>query len=209
MTDPVAVAGFAVPQLRGHGVLVRPARGDRVARGPDEKTLRVWRAGSMAAVEIDVREPTDLIVIEPVADIHPWRIESAGVTCAWPHGTALVSDAWERTPFVLELAGEDDREPEEGIWIATAPRSEVEPIERFAVEGQRIRAIGESADGALRIDLDYPHGSTLWWQRKYVLPWSEGLALVVSAQARAKNEETFSLAADLVASTVALARLEA
>lgn len=182
------------PRLVGHGLELRLREATRIARVPDAPETTLAIDGHI----VDVLVPTDVLEIAPSERLGGWRIETELLSCAWPHGLTLTSDAWGQSPFVLEGPGEEST-----IWAQSVAVEHVTPIERIAVEGQRIRAIADAPDGSARVDLDYVLEDALWWQRKYVRPWGEGRALILCAQAQIANEEVMRAALDLLdASTV-------
>ena len=170
---------FGPPRLVGGALVIELAPEERARHV--EGAIAIVRAGG----------------VEHVPDPGALRIETDLVTCAWPHGLVLTADPAGRSPFVLLGPA-----PECEIWLTQAARSEVEPIESLAAEGQRVRAIADAADGTSRIDLDYVVEDELFWQRKYVRPWGEGQVLLVCAQAPAELEDLMSTALELVESTL-------
>lgn len=174
----------------------------RIERVDEPTRLRIQH-GDQSAV-IDVSEPTKGSATE-LADIEPgdggerWYVETTVCSCAWPEGFALASDP-EGSPFLLHG-------PEEAmIWLAgPLDRSRTTPIEKLATSDQTIRAVGE-ADGRERIDLEYTFEGERWWQRRYVVPWGEDQAIVITGQARSTTELLTSAAVDLVEASLAPAR---
>jgi len=82
------------------------------------------------------------------------------------------------------------------------PREGALPIENLADEGQNIRAVADEGEN-VRIDLDYVFEGEPWWQRRYVLAWTADTVLVLSAQAKALDEEVVAAAIDEVAQSIA------
>lgn len=186
-------------QLTGHGVVVRPRAGYRIERvdGGADTTLRIARPGESRV--IDAIAQRDDGRVRSLADVlsgargGPWRIETSLVTCAWPHGFAVVEDPDGVSPFLL--VGPNDAM----IWVSSPiARARATPIESLADDGQTVRAVAQAGEDA-RIDLDYEIDDEAWWQRRYVLVWSPEHALVVTAQALRQGEDLARAAVDLVA----------
>lgn len=189
------MAGHVLARLHGHGKIVLPFPGYRIEREAGQLVLRVEREGRSGTV--DVASPSgDLCDVETGTLTGPWRVETRLYRCAWPEGFALAADPTDRSPFLL--LGPDGSM----IWIdGPVDASRATPIEKLAAPGQTVRAVAEAADAA-RIDLDYVDEGVRFWQRRYVLPWSDDRALVPCAQARAENEKLVSAALDLVEQTL-------
>lgn len=186
-------------RLTGFGVSVRadePYRIERIADAP-ETALRLWRAE--ASVDVDVLAGSDLVEILPGPARAGWAIETPELVCVWPPGLALVSDPDGVSPFLLLGPGESL------VWISgPVARERAWPIESLAAEGQKVRAVAETEGGGdARIDLDYVEDGELWWQRRYVRDWGAGQVLVLSAQARAGDEDAMRTALDLVEASLA------
>lgn len=190
-------------RLQGFGAIVLPDvpyRIERVADAP-ETTLRIT-SGETTEI-VDVRDAVRGDVKTGVANVTggdergEWRIETSVFACAWPRHFALSSDPDEISPFLL--FGPNDAM----IWVAgPVDRAKATPIEKLATEDQTIRAVAEAGDNA-RIDVDYEHDDETWWQRRYVLAWGDAHVLVVTAQARAADEEPVRLAVDAVEASIA------
>lgn len=193
----------AQARLQGFGAIVvpkAPYRLERVEDAPDT-TLRILREDRSEVV--DVRElargeaTTDLADVSEGDPRQSWRIETGVVTCAWPQGFALSWDPDELSPFLL--LGPDDAM----IWLAgPVDQAKTTPIEKLVVEGQTVRAVAEAGANE-RIDVDYVIDGERWWQRKYVIAWDEGQALVITAQARVEVEELTAAAVDAIEASLA------
>jgi len=188
----------APTKLHGFGAIVEPEAPYRIGRvdGEPETTLRIVHGAGTTVIDVAaiLREDatTDLADITAGDPMERWRIETTDATCAWPEGFDLASDPDDLSPFLL--LGPDDSM----VWLAgPVDRATVEPIENLAGEGQRVRAVAEAGDHE-RIDLDYEADDEAWWQRKYVVPWDDGQAIVITGQARSAMEELTALAVDLV-----------
>jgi len=184
-----------VVRLQGFGVVVVPTAPYRIGRAADgpETLLRI-DTGERSET-LDVTAPgarSELVALSPGDPAERWRIETAVTSCAWPLGFELASDPDGLSPFLLLGPGDAM------VWLAGPLASEkTQPIEKLVAEGQTVRAVAESG-GRERIDLDYEVGGERWWQRRYVIPWTDGETLVASGQARSATEELTSLALDLV-----------
>lgn len=121
-----------------------------------------------------------------------WRIATSLVECAWPWGFGVASDPDGMSPFLL-------LGPREAMaWIAGPVDAEhVRPVESLASEEQTILGVAD-AEGGARIDLAYEHEGEPFWQRRYVVDWGEGQALVLTAQARPDEMELAGKAVDLM-----------
>ena len=190
-------------RLQGFGVIVLPKAPYRIERieGEPDTRLRIFH-GEQSGV-VDVREVvrgeerTELADISEGDPRQSWRIETGVVTHDWPHGFALSSDPDELSPYVL--FGPDDAM----IWIAgPVDRARTTPIEKLVAEEQTVRAVAQAGDNE-RLDVDYVIDDEPWWQRRYVLAWGEGRALVLTAQARAATEETAAEAVDAIERSIA------
>lgn len=178
-------------RLSGFGVTVVPRvpfRIERVADSP-ETTLRVWSAERESTVDVDAirrgEAPIDdALEVSEGDEGRGWRIETDVFSCSWPRGFALSSDPDELSTFLLVAANDAM------LWISgPLAREKVLPIDQLADEDQTVRAVAETAAGDARLDLDYVLEGELWWQRRYVIAWDEGQALVLSAQSKASDEE--------------------
>jgi hypothetical protein len=139
---------------------------------------------------------SDSVEVLPAPGAREWRIETSAYSIAWPAGFVVTDDPDELSPFLLEGAREAL------IWT-TGPvaRDKVIPIEKLATDDQRIRAIADAGEDA-RIDLDYVLDDDEgvgepWWQRRYVRVVPGG-AIVLSAQARATDEDSVRAAIDAI-----------
>ena len=122
-----------------------------------------------------------------------WRIDLGSYSFEWPEGFELTEDPDEISPFLLQGVRDSL------LWIAgPLPREKVLPVEKLVEDEQRIRAIADSGDD-VRVDIDYVVDAEPWWQRRYVrlIPGGGG-ALVLSAQARAGDEDAVRAAIELV-----------
>lgn len=185
-------------RLQGFGVLVLSKAPYRIGRVPDAPETRLRIAHGERSEEVDVSEPreglTELADVTRGDSAERWRIETTVLTCAWPAGFDLASDPEERSPFLL--LGPNDAM----VWLSgPVDREQTQPIESLAVSGQTIRAVAQSDDRE-RIDVDYTIDGDRWWQRRYVVPWTETQDVVVTGQARPATEELTALATDLVGS---------
>jgi len=148
-------------------------------------------------------EPSANLEVIPSPGASEWRIDLGAYSFAWPEGFELTDDPGELSPFLL--AGPRGAL----IWVAgPLARDQVMPIEKLVDEDQRVRAVADAGDGA-RIDIDYVVDAEPWWQRRYVRfvpaePGGPDRALVLSAQARAADEDAVREAIDLVERTLAL-----
>jgi hypothetical protein len=182
-------------RLQGFGVIVLPKAPYRIARsleGP-ETELRIIHGDGSEVVDVTEGEhATELADISPGDARERWRIETTVATCAWPPGFDLSSDPDGLSPFLLLGPGDAM------VWLSgPVPREKAQPIEKLATPDQKVRAVAE-AEGRERIDVDYEVEGEAWWQRRYVIPWGEAKALVISGQARAETEELTALAVDLI-----------
>ncbi len=188
-------------RLQGFGATVLPKapyRFERVPDGPPSR-LRILHGEQADVVDIAEALPgpvTELADIDRGDPAERWHIETSICSCAWPEGFALQSDP-EYPPFLL-IGPEGAM-----IWLAgPLDRARTTPIEKLATSDQTVRAVGQ-ADGRERIDLEYTFEGERWWQRRYVIPWGEGRAIVISAQARSTTELLTAAAIDLVEATLA------
>ena len=190
-------------RLQGFGAIVLPKAPYRIERVDDEADtrLRIFHGERSAVVDVLAvlrgEATTELFDVSEGDPRQSWRIETSVVTHEWPVGFALSSDPDELSPFVL--FGPDDSM----IWIAgPIDAKKATPIEKLVDEGQTVRAVAQAGDSE-RIDVDYVIDDEAWWQRRYVLAWGEGKALVLSAQARAATEALASAALDAIERSIA------
>ncbi|UJR84216.1 hypothetical protein [Sandaracinus amylolyticus] len=183
-------------RLQGFGVVVTPREPYRIERVDDAPETSLQMNGEI--VDVLATERAEIGRADRRAT--EWTIETDELTCAWPLGLAVVSDPDRRSPFLL--VGANDAM----VWIdGPIARERAWPIESLADEGQTIRAIADTREGRdARIDLDYVEDGELWWQRRYVLGWGEGDAkvIVISAQARAADEDVVCAAIDRIEATI-------
>ena len=182
-------------RLHGFGVVVVPKAPYRIGRVPDAPDTRLRIAHGDRSEAIDVADGpavTDLADVTAGDPAPRWRIETSLTSCAWPLGFDLASDPDGLSPFLL-LGPEDAM-----VWLAgPLAREKTQPIEKLVAEGQRVRAVAHSGD-CERIDVDYEVEGEGWWQRRYVVPWTDTETIVVTGQARAATEELTALAVDLI-----------
>lgn len=183
-------------RLQGFGVIVLPKAPYRIARVADapETELRITQGDESEVVDVtEVREGlTDLADISRGDAAERWRIETEAMSCAWPLGFDLASDPDGLSPFLL--LGPNDAL----VWLAGPLAAEkTRPIEQLAAEGQAIREVAHSDDRE-RLDVDYEADGERWWQRRYVIPWTESESVVISGQSRPSTEELTALAVDLI-----------
>ncbi|MGZ3424111.1 MAG: hypothetical protein ACXWUG_00890 [Polyangiales bacterium] len=163
-------------RLRGNGLLVIPKGKFRFERDA-------------------VKTSGDDVEVLPAPGAGEWRIETPSFSIAWPRGFAIADDPDELSPFLLH----GDRDAL--IWTAgPLPKEKVLPVEKLVDEEQRVRAIADAGDD-VRIDLDYVVDGEPWWQRRYLRKVPGGM-LVLSAQARAADEDEVRPAIDLLDATL-------
>jgi hypothetical protein len=187
-------------RLVGHGIVAVPHVPFRIERTPQSATtLRVLGEAHDEIVDLAAiargDAVSDLVDVAP-GPSGPWRIETTIATCCWPDGFAIASDPDDLSPFLL--VGPNDAM----IWFAgPVPRAKAWPIERLATDDQRVRAVADRGDDA-RLDVDYVEEGAPWWQRRYVRTWGDDRAVVLTAQARAIDEELARSAIDAVEATL-------
>jgi hypothetical protein len=188
--------------LIGFGATVVPSapyRIDRVADEP-ETVLLVATAERSGLVDVaDVLrggETGGLVEVRPGDERSRWRVQTEVFTCAWPYEFGLSSDPDGVSPFLLLGPGDAM------LWVAGPVDLErASPIEKLADTDQTIRGVAE-AEGASRIDLDYELEGEPWWQRRYVVEWGEGQALVLTGQAPVSHETVTREAVDAMDQTL-------
>lgn len=206
MSSPAqAPRAHSPARIVGHGAVVLPRTGYQLERvaGASESTLRVTYGEDAQLLDVSAPEAaaSALAEVAPGPLMRAWRIETDTFTCAWPRGLTLADDPDALSAFVL--AGPNGAL----IWASgPMPRERATPIESLADEGQNIRAVADEGDN-VRIDLDYVFEGEPWWQRRYVLAWSDDTVLVVSAQAKALDEEVVAAAIDELAQSIAPSHL--
>lgn len=189
-------------RLVGFGATVIPREPYRIDRAEDAPETRLLVAQGDRSEVVDVRgvlggeTSTDVVEILPGPRHEQWRIRTSVCGVVWPRGFGLASDPDGLSPFLLVGPRETM------LWIAgPVPMEKAAPIERLATEDQTVRAVAE-AEGASRIDLDYDVDGEPWWQRRYVVEWGDGQALVLTGQARAEQEERTRRAVDTLDETL-------
>ena len=193
------------PHLVGHGALLIPRAGFRLehVEGAADSTVRVTYGDESAL--LDVRAPdasaSPLAEVLPGPQTRAWRIETTSYVCALPLGFVLADDPDGFSPFVLDG-------PEGAlVWVSgPMPRDRALPVENLIDEGQTVRGVADAGDN-VRVDLDYVFEGEPWWQRRYILAWGKDDVLVLSAQARALDEDTVRVAIDGLVETIAPSQL--
>lgn len=187
-------------RLAGYGALVLPRAGYQLERVEGaESSLRVIYGAERGALDVRAADAatSTLAGVLPGPATRAWSIIADTYTCAWPQGFVLADDPDGLSAFLL--AGAHDAL----VWVSgPMPSERALPIETLADEGQNIRAVADEGENA-RIDLDYVHEGEPWWQRRYVLRWGADDVLVLTAQARALDEDAVCAAIDEVAATIA------
>lgn len=191
-------------RLQGFGATVLPKAPYRIEHVSDAPPtqLRIHHGDQSGLVDVSAAlkgQITELADIEPGDGGERWYVETTAFSCAWPLGFALMSDP-DYSPFVL--VG-----PEESmIWLAgPLDRSRTSPIEKLATPDQIVRAVGQAGDRE-RIDLEYTFEGERWWQRRYVVPWGNEKAVVISGQARSTTELLTAAAVDLIEASLSPAQ---
>lgn len=206
MSSPAETSRARTPaRIVGHGVVVVPRAGYQLERVADasESTLRVIYGENRKLLDVAAPDAAESAFAEvaPGPQMRAWRIETDTFTCAWPRGFTLADDPDALSAFVL--AGTNGSL----IWVSgPMPRERATPIEGLADEGQNIRAIADEGEN-VRIDLDYVFEGEPWWQRRYVLAWGAETVLVLSAQAKALDEDVVAAGIDELAQSIAPSQL--
>ena len=187
-------------RIAGHGLLIAPHEGYQLERLDvgSESALRLTYGNEshVFAAALDSPE-SPLAEVAPGPAMRLWRIETDTFGCSWPRGFTLADDPDGLSAFVLSAASGAL------LWVSgPMPRERTFPVEKLADEGQHIRAIADEGEN-VRIDLDYVFEGEPWWQRRYVLVWGAETVLVLSAQAKALDEETASAALDELVQSIA------
>jgi hypothetical protein len=150
-----------------------------------------------------------LSLVEECAPHAGWMLVTRELTCAWPAGMTVWSTSVQVDwPFELTWS---DGHPDDGMCYLQGPLAvgACPALDELVAPGMQVTGRGDfavPAGAASWIEMQYPVGERLWWQRRFLVPVAEHAQVLITAQASEPVVEPLFEATATVVQTVAARR---